>query len=141
MLILGIGLQLKSCLRPWPVSTAFISLVALGLVSALVAVIIITREFLVTGLRLLAMSEGKVLAAGKWGKHKTVWQIAAIVLILLGLAVREDFLARWGSALVPGYARVFVALSHIVSAGVAVVTVVSGWMYLKEHWTLVTREL
>lgn len=62
------------------------------LVPAWIVVVIISREFLVTGLRLLAASRGNILSAGKWGKHKTVWQIVAIVLLLLGLAIRHDIL-------------------------------------------------
>jgi CDP-diacylglycerol--glycerol-3-phosphate 3-phosphatidyltransferase len=47
------------------------------LVPAWIVVVIIAREFLVTGLRLLAAGKGNIMSAGKWGKHKTVWQIVA----------------------------------------------------------------
>ena len=56
------------------------------LVPAWITVVIISREFLVTGLRLLAVNKGVVISAGKWGKHKTVWQIVAIVLLLMRLS-------------------------------------------------------
>ena len=67
------------------VCAAFVTFVELQLVRAFVVVVIIAREFMVTGLRLLALNKGQVIAAGKWGKHKTIWQIVAIVVILLGL--------------------------------------------------------
>jgi CDP-diacylglycerol--glycerol-3-phosphate 3-phosphatidyltransferase len=54
-----------------------------------VAVIIIGREFLITGLRMLAASRGKVLPAEKLGKHKMVWQIVAIIFFLLVMSVQE----------------------------------------------------
>jgi CDP-diacylglycerol--glycerol-3-phosphate 3-phosphatidyltransferase len=123
------------------VCAAFISLVELHLVSAIVAVIIITREFLVTGLRLLALNDGRVLAAGTWGKHKTIWQITAIVAILLGLAIREDMLVPHAPEALAWYDPRFLFVCHAVSALVALITVISGWKYLQEHSELISREL
>jgi len=74
------------------VCAAFVSFVELRVTPAWIVVIIISREFLVTGLRLLAASKGEVISAGKWGKHKTIWQIVAISTILLGMAIRNDLL-------------------------------------------------
>lgn len=65
------------------VSAAFILIVELGLAPAWVVILIISREFAVTGLRLVAAGEGIVLAASKMGKLKTVSQILAIILLLL----------------------------------------------------------
>ncbi|SMB96292.1 CDP-diacylglycerol--glycerol-3-phosphate 3-phosphatidyltransferase [Desulfonispora thiosulfatigenes DSM 11270] len=65
------------------VSAALISLVELGKISGWIAVIIIGREFAVTGLRAVAASEGVVIAASKIGKYKTVSQIIAIIAILM----------------------------------------------------------
>src|SRR5450432_2542660 len=70
-------------------AAAFICLVPLRAVPAWVATIVVARDFLITGLRLLASSEGTVLAAEKLGKHKTTWQIATVVFFLLLLAVEE----------------------------------------------------
>lgn len=72
-------------------ASAFICLVPLGLVPAWAAIIIIAREFLITGLRLLASSKGTILPAEKLGKHKTIWQISTILFFLVLLAVRELF--------------------------------------------------
>ncbi|WP_188454323.1 CDP-diacylglycerol--glycerol-3-phosphate 3-phosphatidyltransferase [Virgibacillus oceani] len=65
------------------VSAALILLVEMGLAPAWVVIIIISREFAVTGLRLVAAGEGIVLAASKMGKLKTVTQIVAIAALLL----------------------------------------------------------
>ncbi len=62
---------------------ALVSLVDMGRIDAYVAVIIISREFAVTGLRLVAAAEGQVIAASKLGKLKTVTQIVAVVLLIL----------------------------------------------------------
>ncbi len=65
------------------ISAALIALVELGRLSGWVAVVIVGREFAVTGLRSLAAAEGMVLAASKLGKIKTVTQIVAIVALFL----------------------------------------------------------
>ncbi|MFZ3171256.1 MAG: CDP-diacylglycerol--glycerol-3-phosphate 3-phosphatidyltransferase [Carboxydocellales bacterium] len=65
------------------VSAALISLVELQEIPAWVAVIIIGREFAVTGLRAVAAAEGIVVAASKLGKYKTVFQIIAISALFL----------------------------------------------------------
>jgi CDP-diacylglycerol--glycerol-3-phosphate 3-phosphatidyltransferase len=70
-------------------AAAFICLVPLGAVPAWVATIVVARDFLITGLRLLASSEGTVLPAEKLGKHKTSWQIVTVVFFLLLLSIRE----------------------------------------------------
>lgn len=65
------------------VSAAFILLVQMELAAAWIVILIISREFAVTGLRLVAAGEGIVLAASNMGKIKTVSQIGAIALLLL----------------------------------------------------------
>ena len=65
------------------VSAAFILLVELDLVAAWIVIAIISREFAVTGFRLVAAGEGVVLAASNMGKLKTVSQILAIAFLLL----------------------------------------------------------
>ena len=115
------------------VCAAFVSFVELDLVPAYIAVIIISREFLVTGLRLLAMERGEIISAGKWGKHKTIWQIIAIVVILLGLAVRHDFLSGADASLLESYDTVFGYIAYTISIAVALITVVSGYLYFSEN--------
>ncbi|MEG1432813.1 MULTISPECIES: CDP-diacylglycerol--glycerol-3-phosphate 3-phosphatidyltransferase [Eubacterium] len=65
------------------VCSAFICLVELHLMPAWVVIVIIAREFAITGLRTLAASDGVVIAASKWGKAKTMSQMIAIVALLL----------------------------------------------------------
>lgn len=61
------------------VTAALVALVELGSLPAWIALVIISREFIVTGLRMIAVVEGRVIAAGAFGKLKTVLQIIAIV--------------------------------------------------------------
>ncbi len=67
------------------VSSAIIALVELGQVSAWIAVIILGREFAVSGLRLLVAAEGVVIPASNWGKLKTVSQVVAIAALLINI--------------------------------------------------------
>nr|WP_152803812.1 CDP-diacylglycerol--glycerol-3-phosphate 3-phosphatidyltransferase [Alkalibaculum sporogenes] len=64
------------------VSAALICLVELGAVSSWIVILIIAREFAVTGLRVLAASDNIVIAASWWGKIKTVTQMVAIIATL-----------------------------------------------------------
>ena len=81
------------------VAAAFICCIQLenaqgaALVPAWMVLLIISREFLVTGLRLVAREQHVVLKAERLGKHKTISQMVTIIVILVGLAARED----WGS--------------------------------------------
>lgn len=65
-------------------SAAFISLVEVGVAPAWMVVIVVGREFAVTGLRSIAISQGIAIAASPWGKYKTISQVIAVVLLLLG---------------------------------------------------------
>ncbi len=80
------------------IAAAFISLVPLKAVPAWAATIIVGREFLITGFRLLASANGKVLPSENLGKHKTSWQIVTVVFFLLLLAAQELRYANEASA-------------------------------------------
>ncbi|HEY5704338.1 MAG TPA: CDP-diacylglycerol--glycerol-3-phosphate 3-phosphatidyltransferase [Terrimicrobiaceae bacterium] len=70
-------------------ASAFICLIPYKALPAWAVIIIISREFLITGLRLLASSKGVILPAEKLGKHKTAWQMITIVFFLALLALRD----------------------------------------------------
>ncbi|CAH1193384.1 CDP-diacylglycerol--glycerol-3-phosphate 3-phosphatidyltransferase [Paenibacillus auburnensis] len=94
------------------VSAVLISLVELGRCDSWIAIVIISREFAVTGLRQVALLEGKVVAASKWGKIKTVTQIVAISLLLLNnfpfqfVSIPVDDIAIWAAAIITIYSGV-----------------------------------
>jgi CDP-diacylglycerol--glycerol-3-phosphate 3-phosphatidyltransferase len=73
------------------VMAALVMLVHLGRVAAWVVIVVMGREFIVSGLRTIAMSEGIVIAAGQDGKLKTILQIVAITFLLLHYAYPIDF--------------------------------------------------
>ncbi len=103
------------------VTAALLALVELGRVPAWVVVLILSREFAITGLRTVAVNEGVVIAASPLGKVKTACQMVAITLLLLiDVAPLIDLglglIVCWG-----GYILLYTAL---------VLTLVSGWDYL-----------
>jgi CDP-diacylglycerol---glycerol-3-phosphate 3-phosphatidyltransferase len=65
------------------ISAAFISLVEVGLAPAWMVVVVVGREFAVTGLRSIASGQGIVISASNWGKVKMASQIAAVSLLIL----------------------------------------------------------
>lgn len=83
------------------ITAALISLVQMDKLSAWIAMVIVAREFVVTGLRSIAASEGQVIAASIWGKLKTISQVVAIVAIILNnfpfrlINVPFDKIAIW----------------------------------------------
>ncbi|MBQ6820469.1 MAG: CDP-diacylglycerol--glycerol-3-phosphate 3-phosphatidyltransferase [Clostridium sp.] len=72
------------------VTAALISLVELQVIPSWAAFIIIAREFAVSGIRTIAASEGKVIAASVWGKIKTITQISAIIALLLQVNINSS---------------------------------------------------
>lgn len=82
--------------------SAFVMLVAAGMLSPIVTIIIIGREFLISGFRLVAAGSGTVIAASWLGKTKTISQCVAVVMMLvwpsLGLTgFRLDLIVLWAS--------------------------------------------
>src|SRR5262245_16579446 len=80
-LITNFGILMDPLADKILVCSAFIAFVGRGLMPAWMVVIIVARELAITGLRLVAASKNVVLAAEGYGKHKTLWQMIAIVAI------------------------------------------------------------
>ncbi|MGI6169839.1 MAG: CDP-diacylglycerol--glycerol-3-phosphate 3-phosphatidyltransferase [Christensenellales bacterium] len=72
------------------VTAALIMLVSKGMFSAVIAVVMISREFVISGIRAFAAAEGVVIPAGNLGKLKTVFQAVAIVAVLLENVLFRD---------------------------------------------------
>jgi CDP-diacylglycerol--glycerol-3-phosphate 3-phosphatidyltransferase len=71
------------------VAAAFISLVPLKAVPAWAATTVVARDFLITGLRMMATAKGKVLPAEMLGKQKTSWQVVTVIFFLALLSLHE----------------------------------------------------
>jgi CDP-diacylglycerol--glycerol-3-phosphate 3-phosphatidyltransferase len=119
------------------IAAAFISLVPLKAVPAWAATIIVARDFLITGLRLLASSNAQVLPAERLGKHKTSWQIITVIYFLLLLSLQElrysDRASDWWSAAwdIGGPVLVWTTVA---------LTLYSGLAYAWKHRAVVATE-
>lgn len=101
-------------------------------IPAWAAIILISRDFLITGLRQLALSHGTVLAADPAGKTKTASQMLMIGFFLLRDASGEFFaIGLW-----PGW--VMSAGQVLLWASVGL-SIYSGWRYARAHWRVVVR--
>ena len=108
------------------------------LVPALLVVPILFREFMVTGLRLLAAEQGHILSAGTLGKWKTALQMAAIIFTLFSLALVEDWLPEVEPTTLTSIHFTLHWLIWGLMAGAAVITLVSGWDYFSKNLSLFT---
>jgi CDP-diacylglycerol---glycerol-3-phosphate 3-phosphatidyltransferase len=116
---------------------AFMAFVEMQLVAAWMALLIMSREIIITGLRLFAMTKGKVLAAETAGKHKTVSQMVAIFSILLFLIFREvmERYYVWPNH-IGGYFNAGILILMLITV---VLTLVSGISFLwrqKNLWLI-----
>ena len=69
------------------VCSAMICLIELGLLPAWIVIIIIARQFIISGFRLIASDNGVVIAASYWGKFKTTFQMLMVIVLLLNFDI------------------------------------------------------
>jgi phosphatidylglycerophosphate synthase len=105
-------------------------------VQAWMAILVVTRELTITGLRLLAAAQNVVLAAERYGKHKTVSQIVALIA-LLALAARGEW-PEWLQAIFLPWLPWFARVALWVAVGL---TVSSGAMYLWRNRDLYLKDV
>lgn len=105
------------------ITAALVSLVEMQRLEAWIAIVIISREFAVTGLRLIAAAEGYVIAASALGKLKTIIQIVAIVSLMLNN--------------VP-FSTIAFPFALIATWLAAIITIVSGLDYFYKNRKIVT---
>ncbi|MCI8290964.1 MAG: CDP-diacylglycerol--glycerol-3-phosphate 3-phosphatidyltransferase [Clostridia bacterium] len=109
------------------VLSAMVILVEKGLLPAWIPIIVLAREFIVSGFRLIAVEKGgKVIAASIWGKLKTVTQMIALIFAFVD---NYGFFA-FVSGGISGIALVINIVTSVMMAISVVATVFSGWDYL-----------
>ena len=69
------------------VCSAMIGLIELGRIPAWIVIIIIAREFIISGFRLIAADNGRVIAASYWGKFKTTFQMFMVIFMIMNLGM------------------------------------------------------
>lgn len=111
------------------VMTALITFTFERWIDPIAVVIILAREFMVTGLRLVVAGEGVVVAAGIWGKLKTAFTMVALIAIMLLQIIYPD---QKGSPDLNWSSAIFLVNEALIWIAV-VLTVISGWVYLKGY--------
>lgn len=106
-------------------------------IGAIPLIIISAREFMVSGLRLLAANSGVVVAAGIWGKLKTAFTMVAIITALVWLSACHDFNFDFPQAFVDIVDIWLIPALMWIST---VLTVISGAIYLKGYWNLIDTD-
>lgn len=121
------------------VMTALACFVDNQMIGVIPFLIIMMREFMVSGLRLVAANSGTVIAAGFWGKLKTAFTMVTIIAILVYLSFSGDF-NSFTLACADTIDRVcgWILTGLVwISAGL---TVISGWIYLRGYWKFIDPE-
>jgi CDP-diacylglycerol--glycerol-3-phosphate 3-phosphatidyltransferase len=118
------------------VAGALLPMIECNLIPSWVALVIIGREFIISGLRSYAASQGTVISAGSWGKQKfTITVVALAWLLLAASATTGGMTVAWGSGLVGSVLSLWV-----VVMGLAVFwTIMSGVDYVWKAWPLLRR--
>jgi len=119
------------------VLAAFAAFVQMQLIEAWMFVIIVSREILITSLRLFALNKGKVLSATKVGKHKTASQMFVIFFILGFIVLKEVRLAYfdWN----PSWEAVFRQGIYLCMFFTVVLTLYSGLSYLWDNRKIIAK--
>ncbi len=118
------------------VAAAFVMLCEMGWFPGWILVVILAREFLVTGLRLVASSQGAVLAADALGKWKTITQMVTAIYFLLFLASQEALFGfLQGVFAIEALSPLW--LGNLLTGLTLLSTVVSGWNYLWNNRSLI----
>jgi CDP-diacylglycerol--glycerol-3-phosphate 3-phosphatidyltransferase len=111
-------------------AAAFISLVPLGAIPAWAATTVVARDFLITGLRLMATARGQILPAERLGKHKTSWQIITVIFFLVLLAARE---LKYAGPETAWWSRAWNEAGPVLVGITIAFTVYSGLRYAWRH--------
>ncbi len=135
-LITNFGILLDPLADKILTCSAFIIFVELGSIAAWMCTIIVARELSITGLRLLAASRNRILAAERFGKHKTISQIVTIIAILVGMAYPEW--GKLGELIFSCWAGYFITASIWLTI---LLTVISGSIYLWKNRDLYISDM
>jgi CDP-diacylglycerol--glycerol-3-phosphate 3-phosphatidyltransferase len=119
------------------VLAAFAAFVQMQLIEAWMFMIIISREILITSLRLFALNKGKILSATRIGKHKTLSQMAVIFAILGFIVLKEVMLTffTWS----PAWEGIFRQGIYILMWITVILTLYSGFSYLWENRKIIAK--
>lgn len=132
-LITNLGKFLDSLADKMLVISVLIALVDLNRISSVFVIIIVLREFMVTGIRLVASEKGVVMAAAMIGKIKTVTQMAAIIYLLFEPLFEMIFVRILPNAATSQISLVIIIIGDILFVSSVIMTIISGMDYLLKN--------
>jgi CDP-diacylglycerol--glycerol-3-phosphate 3-phosphatidyltransferase len=141
-LITSFGILMDPLADKVLICSAFIAFVELEWMAAWMVVVVVARELTITGLRLLAASKNVVMAAERYGKHKTISQIVAVIAILISHAHES-----WGAIGQPfhfdllGFGPWIVWFSTLAKWVAVILTFYSGSVYLWKNRELFLKDM
>lgn len=118
-------------------AAAFISLVPLKAVPAWAATTVVARDFLITGLRLMASAKGRVLPAERLGKQKTSWQVITVIFFLGLLSIAE---LRYANERSTWWFRAWHDAGPVLIWITVALTIYSGLAYAWQHRELIVSD-
>lgn len=115
------------------VISALICLVGMDRIWAWIVIVIVAREFIISGFRLIAAEKGKVIAASMWGKFKTTFQMIMVILMIMDVdyAISEA----------DGFGQFFGVVTGIVTVVAVALTIISLIDYLVKNWGVMDGQM
>jgi len=132
-LVTALGKLLDPLVDKILVCAAFVHLSMVGLCPMAVTIFIIAREFLVTGLRQIAVERGVVMAADRWGKLKTIHQMLYVIVALFALCNLDE---TSSDMLRHVFSRSLTPLMWLA----VFLTALSGWNYLRASFVFLREK-
>lgn len=130
-LVTNFGIFLDPFADKMLTASAFVLLVDKHVIPAWIAIVIVAREFAVSGLRTIAANEGTVIPASKLGKIKTALQMVSIVFALMAMTLKTDP----SFASLSGITGAFNILTNILLYSAGIMTLISGIDYFVKGWS------
>ena len=127
------------------VCAVLICFIEMGLLPAWLVIIVVAREFAISGFRAVAADKNKVIAANKWGKIKSQFQYNAIITVLVILV--SGYTLTWEGFYFDVYGDIalfkwfFLIYSNAVIWLMVAFTVISLYTYLHDNWSIVSEDM
>ena len=115
------------------VISALICLVGMGRIWTWIVILIVAREFIISGFRLIAVEKGKVIAASMWGKFKTTFQMIMVIMMIIDV----DY--AWSN--IDVFGQIYSILTWIVTIVAVALTIISLYDYLVKNWSVMDGQM
>jgi CDP-diacylglycerol--glycerol-3-phosphate 3-phosphatidyltransferase len=115
------------------VISALICLVGMDRIWTWIVILIVAREFIISGFRLVAAEKGKVIAASMWGKFKTTFQMVMVIMMIIDVDYAWSDIANFG--------LVYSVLTWIITVIAVALTIISLADYLIKNWSVMDGQM